>query len=220
MSPTLSDLPVRKVTRALESVGFSYADQGQSRGVPEPRGTGDRHPFARRGEAWNAGGHPAPGGLDPCRVPETSRLSQQGTAPCSVRRRPRGRRTGGRDRDDSDGGPRDRGGRIRNTWCVQPSPPPRWQRPVCLSDAAIIENRLDRAHPVINQMVLRPGLPCANATRGNAGNTLLPGGRLSRGPDRGPASGARPALRGFRDPSAAISAGRTPRAFGRASRNA
>ena len=32
MSPALSDLPVRKVTRALESVGFAYpADQGQPR---------------------------------------------------------------------------------------------------------------------------------------------------------------------------------------------
>ena len=48
----LSDLPVPKVTRALESVGFSYVRaKGKPRGIPEPgraRGRCPHHAVVKR----------------------------------------------------------------------------------------------------------------------------------------------------------------------------
>jgi len=55
MSPALSDLPVRKVTRALESVGFGYVRTRTVMRYTGPRGGAWPSPSARRREARHVG---------------------------------------------------------------------------------------------------------------------------------------------------------------------
>jgi hypothetical protein len=65
VSLALSDLPVRKVTWALESVGFTYVRTKGSRAVCRNRRDAWPSSFARRREARHVGVDPAAGGVNP-----------------------------------------------------------------------------------------------------------------------------------------------------------
>jgi len=75
VSPALSDLPVRKVIRALESAGFAYVRTKGSHAVSQLRRAGRGDPEHGTIKRRTLGFHPSAGSPDPGRIPEATGLT-------------------------------------------------------------------------------------------------------------------------------------------------